>query len=57
MTATPSRTLWIIKTGDTLPAQRVRHGDFEDWIARGLNQAPASTQLALQTLDARTATA
>lgn len=57
MTATPSRTLWIIKTGDTLPAQRARHGDFEDWIARGLNQAPASTQLALQTLDARTATA
>ena len=57
MTATPSRTLWIIKTGDTLPAQRARHGDFEDWIAGGLNQAPASTQLALQTLDARTATA
>lgn len=57
MTATPSRTLWIIKTGDTLPAQRARHGDFEDWIARGLNQARASTQLALQTLDARTATA
>ncbi|RKR67026.1 GMP synthase (glutamine-hydrolysing) [Acidovorax sp. 94] len=57
MTATPSRTLWIIKTGDTLPAQRARYGDFEDWIAGGLNQAPASTQLALQTLDARTATA
>ena len=57
MTATPSRTLWIIKTGDTLPAQRARHGDFEDWIAGGLNQAPASTQLALQPLDARTATA
>lgn len=57
MTATPSRALWIIKTGDTLPAQRARHGDFEDWIAGGLNQAPASTQLALQTLDARTATA
>ncbi|MFY3383456.1 glutamine amidotransferase [Paracidovorax sp. MALMAid1276] len=53
----PPRTLWIIKTGSTLPAQRAPHGDFEDWIAKGLAQAPTGTRLAVQTLDARTATA
>ena len=57
MTATPSRTLWIIKTGDTLPALKAAHGDFEDWIARGLNPATANNPLAVQALDARTATA
>lgn len=54
--ATPSRTLWIIKTGDTMPALRATHGDFEDWIASGLAQAPSANPLKVQTLDARTAT-
>lgn len=32
-----NRTLYIIKTGNTLTYIRERHGDFEDWIAQGLN--------------------
>lgn len=31
----PTRLL-IIKLGDTLPALRAEHGDFEDWITQGL---------------------
>jgi GMP synthase (glutamine-hydrolysing) len=29
----------VIKTGETLPPIRARHGDFEAWIARGLGRA------------------
>lgn len=32
-----TRTLCIIKTGNTLPYIQERHGDFEDWIAQGLS--------------------
>lgn len=32
---TPTRLL-ILKLGDTLPALKADHGDFEDWIAQGL---------------------
>lgn len=33
---TPTRLL-ILKLGDTLPALKATHGDFEDWIAQGLS--------------------
>jgi GMP synthase (glutamine-hydrolysing) len=46
--ATPA-ALCIIKTGDTLPVLRERHGDFEDWIARGL----AGQGLPVRTIDPR----
>lgn len=49
--ATPA-ALCIIKTGDTLPALRERHGDFEDWIARGL----AGQGLPVRTIDPRQGT-
>ncbi len=49
-------TLWIIKTGDTLPALRATHGDFEDWIADGLAQASSANPMEVKTLDARTNT-
>lgn len=29
-------TLYIVKTGQTLPELHKQYGDFEDWIARGL---------------------
>ena len=32
----------ILKTGEALPAVKDHHGDFEDWIARGLGQAVSS---------------
>lgn len=56
MTASITPTLWIIKTGDALPALRAAHGDFEDWIAQGLLPAGPTDALAVRTLDARTAT-
>lgn len=43
--------LYIIKTGDTLPSLRTQHGDFEDWIERGLQ----GQGLPVRTLDPRTA--
>ncbi|MFT4267938.1 MAG: glutamine amidotransferase [Xenophilus sp.] len=43
------RPLIILKLGDTLPALRERQGDFEHWIARGLD-APG---LPLAVLDPR----
>ncbi|MDP3227504.1 MAG: glutamine amidotransferase [Acidovorax sp.] len=56
MTASANRTLWIIKTGDALPPLHAVHGDFEDWIARGLALGTgAAAVVPLQTLDARTA--
>ncbi len=56
MTSTLRSTLWIIKTGDTLPALRAAHGDFEDWIASGLAQAPSANPINVQTLDPRITT-
>ncbi|GDY37091.1 hypothetical protein ACINB_29830 [Acidovorax sp. NB1] len=51
-------TLWIIKTGDALPSLRAVHGDFEDWIARGLVQDNNNlSALPVQTLNAHTTTA
>jgi GMP synthase (glutamine-hydrolysing) len=50
------RTLWILKTGDALPPLRAVHGDFEDWIARGLAQNGNLPALPVRTLDARTTT-
>ncbi len=52
-----ARTLWILKTGDALPPLRAAHGDFEDWIERGLALGTGAQAMAVQTLDARTATA
>lgn len=42
--------LYIIKTGDTLPALKTRYGDFEDWIERGLQ----GQGLPVRTIDPRT---
>lgn len=42
--------LYIIKTGDTLPALQTQHGDFEDWIERGLQ----GQGLPVRTIDPRT---
>ncbi|MBU0746764.1 MAG: glutamine amidotransferase [Gammaproteobacteria bacterium] len=56
MTLPDPRTLWTLKTGDALPPLRAAHGDFEDWIARGLALGKGTEAIALQTLDARTAT-
>ncbi len=36
----------ILKTGEALPAVKDHHGDFEDWIARGLGQAVGSLTVA-----------
>ncbi|MFV0370474.1 MAG: glutamine amidotransferase [Azonexus sp.] len=44
-----SPALYIVKTGDTLPPLRERHGDFEDWIERGL----AGQGLPVRTIDPR----
>jgi len=57
MPLTPTPTLWILKTSDALPPLRTVHGDFEDWIARGLVQDNNLSALPVQTLDARTTTA
>lgn len=38
---TEPRALWIVKLGDTLPALRHTHGDFEDWMAQGLQHHQA----------------
>lgn len=58
MPHSPTPTLWILKTGDALPSLRAVHGDFEDWIARGLVQDNNNlSALPVQTLDARTTTA
>lgn len=43
--------LYIIKTGDTLPALQTQYGDFEDWIAHGLQ----GQGLPVRTVDPRTA--
>ncbi len=56
MPHSPATTLWIIKTGDALPSLRAEHGDFEDWIARGLSQDNNLPALTVRTLDARTNT-
>lgn len=45
----PSPALYIVKTGDTLPALREQHGDFEDWIEHGLN----GQGLPVRTIDPR----
>ncbi len=34
--------LWIVKLGDTLPALHYTHGDFEHWIAQGLQTGQAN---------------
>ncbi|MBK5943681.1 glutamine amidotransferase [Halorhodospira halophila] len=39
---TTDGTIWVVKTGRTLPALR-RQGDFEDWIGAGLGRAPWRT--------------
>jgi GMP synthase (glutamine-hydrolysing) len=56
MTISPSApTLLIVKTGDTLPSLRATRGDFEDWIARGLQSAAGPQPvLGVMTIDART---
>jgi len=33
-------SMWIVKTGDTLPSLREERGDFEDWITAGLGIPP-----------------
>ncbi len=43
---TPSRRpLLIVKTGGTLDALRAAHGDFEDWVARGLGAGAQPIQV------------
>lgn len=37
----PSSALWIVKLGDTLPNLCHTHGDFEHWIAQGLQTGQA----------------
>jgi len=44
-----TRPLVILKTGDTYPGLREAHGDFEHWIADGLDAA----ELPLLVLDPR----
>ena len=40
------RPLLIVKTGSTLPAVRAVYGDFEHWIARGMDFADAEVRVA-----------
>lgn len=39
------KTLFILKTGGTLPELAARKGDFEDWILAGLDLPPEATQV------------
>jgi GMP synthase (glutamine-hydrolysing) len=43
---TPTRLL-ILKLGDTLPALKATHGDFEDWIAQGLRTSEHPVQVSV----------
>lgn len=35
----PTRPLLVLRAGDTIPAIAARHGDFPDWIRRGVGEA------------------
>jgi GMP synthase (glutamine-hydrolysing) len=39
------KTLFILKTGSTLPKLAARRGDFEDWILAGLGLPPEATRV------------
>jgi GMP synthase (glutamine-hydrolysing) len=34
-------SIWVLKTGETLVPVKAQHGDFEEWIARGLGRSMA----------------
>lgn len=40
--------IYIVKTGSALAAVKQRHGDFEEWIARGLKQGTATEVITLE---------
>jgi GMP synthase (glutamine-hydrolysing) len=42
----PSKPILIVKTGEPLPSVKAAHGDFEDWIARGLGMPLAEVAVA-----------
>ncbi len=38
---TPPKPLLIVKTGSTVPGERERYGDFEDWFRLGMGRSAA----------------